>query len=136
MQILLQEMFRILKKGGKIIMSDGMLLRRPKDLYERRLLEKLYLGWKLKGGNTIQEIIESFTKVGFKNVKFINKTRAIKKNINTIYIRGLIAYPFLKMLRFFRLISQVELENAYAPLNQKKTYEKGLFGYGMFYAEK
>lgn len=133
---LLKEMHRVLKKGGKILMSDGFLLRHPKNNQEIESLKKFYLGWKLNGGNSKDEILGAFKKSGFKNVRFIDKTESIKKNVNQIFLRGVILYLFLRILRSFKLISQTELEHTFAVINQKRLVEAGIMGYGIFYAEK
>ena len=133
---LLREMYKVLKKGGKILISDGILLRQPKNNQEQKLLEKFYLGWKLNRLNTGSEIIKALKKTGFKKIKFISKTESVKRNLNQIYLRGIIFYPILKILRFFKLISQVELENTFATICQKKLFETDIMGYGIFYAQK
>lgn len=133
---LFNEMYRILKTGGKIFMSDGILLRHPKDNDEQKLFKEWCSGWKLNGLNTIDEIIYAFRKAEFKNIEFIDKTESIKRSSNQIYLGGMIGRPFLKVLRIFRLISLIELKNVNAIINQKSLFEKGIMGYGIFYAEK
>ena len=117
-------------------MIDGVLLRHAKNTTEKELLYKFSFGWKLQGLNTVDEIIEGFKGAGFRGVSFVDRTDAIRKNASAIQYRGFLAYPLLKALHFFKLISKVELENVYATFSQKKMHEVGLFGYGIFSAEK
>lgn len=135
-EILLKEMRRILKPGGKIVISDGIFPRQPKSPDEQRLFRKFFSGWKLSGGNTAREIIESLRRGGFKNIRFIDKTAAVKKTGDFIYRRGLISYPLLKILRFFRLISQIAEDSAVSTIIQKELINQGLLGYGVFSAER
>lgn len=133
---LFKEMFRILKKGGKFFMSDGILLRYPENDEEKEIVDKFFLGWRLSGGNVPEEILKALRKCGFKNARYINKTEQIKKNKNLIYWRGAIAHPILRLFGFFGLVSDVQSEHGYATINQKKLIDRGIMGYGIFYAEK
>ncbi len=133
---LLGEMHRILKKGGKIVMIDGFLYRHPKNAEEKRLLERMYRGWKLNGGVTVSEITEQFIKAGFNKVTFIDKTEAIGKSATYLYIIGLIGYPVVKLLNFFGVISDVVFENVLPIIHQRKLQKLGIMGHGIFYAEK
>jgi len=131
-----KEMYRILKRGGKIHISDGILLRQPKNEKEKRMLREWYSGWGLMGINTKDEIIYGFRKIGFKNINFIDKTEAIKKNVWQIYIFGFLGLNALRILRLFGKRKSIELDHARACMNQKKLVDIGLMGYGIFTAEK
>ena len=129
------EMYRILKSDGKIIMSDGLLLRRSLNEYEEKLADDMQYGFKMRGWNTPEEIIAAFEKSGFKNVQYIDRTTCIRKSVKDIYRLSILASP-LCALRYMGLISRVETEQLLAGNAQKKMYKIGLFGYGIFIAEK
>ena len=132
----LREAYRILKKGGKILISDHALTRKPASIKEKGLLDMLCMGFKLFGVSNKEEILGAFKKVGFKNIKDINRTNLIQKSINPIYIKGVYGMPILRFLRFFGLVSRVELENSYAVLAQKGMYDRNLMEYFTIVAEK
>jgi cyclopropane fatty-acyl-phospholipid synthase-like methyltransferase len=136
MELVLKEMHRILKKGGKIVMIDGVLFRHAKNAQEKELLKRMYQGWKLNGGLTVLEITEQFKKAGFKRVSFIDKTDAIKRSAFYLYVIGLIGYPAVKVLNFFGVISDVVFENVLPVIHQRKLQKLGIMGHGIFYAEK
>lgn len=133
---LFKEMYRILKKNGTLIMIDGVLLRKPSNKYEEKLAQGFIRGWRLSGGYTKDEIIDFFKKAGFKNVKFINKTDNIKKNLNKVYLMGRFLYLLLKPLKSIKAVPEIEFENTITMINQKKLVEIGILGHGMFYAKK
>ena len=129
------EMFRILKPGGKLVISDGVLLRKPKDQEEEKLAKAFCDGFKMAGWNTVEEIIFTLGSVGFINIHHIDKTEAVKKSIIDIWQTSHRVSPFL-LLRYIGLVSKTEVENLLATYSQKKMYDRGLVGYGIFVAEK
>lgn len=133
---LFKEMHRLLKNGGKLLMSDGICLRRAQTDEERKMLEKFCCGFKLSGVSMPEEIIAALEKNGFKNIKYINKTEQIKRNKNILYWRAKLAHPLLQLLGRLKLVAKVQSEHGYAPIFQKELIEKGIMGYGIFYAEK
>lgn len=134
--LLLSEMKRILRPGGRIVMSDGVFLREPNGNVEHALAQKMCKGYRLCGWITVQEVVSAFERVGFRNITFIDKTSFVRDTVRLIYRIGkVMAFPLL-VLRAARLISKPEFENLYALYAQKHLYERGVFGYGTFCAEK
>lgn len=136
LKVIFGEMHRILKKGGKIVIVDGVLNRYPKNKEEKKLLQEFFHGWKLSGGLTAPEIIGYFKEAGFKNIGFIDKTEAIRKSASHLYSIALVGYPFLKLLNFLGVISDVVFDNVYPAIHQKKLQDLGIMGHGVIYAEK
>lgn len=134
-EFLFKEIFRILKPGGKFVISDGVYLRKPANKFEIKISADYCNGFKLLDMMTPSEIIESLKRAGFNNIKMIDKTKEIKKSVDYIDFRSKLVQP-LKFLKYLNLVSQTEEENLLATLNQKKMYEIGLFGYAMFVSEK
>ncbi|MBI2106173.1 class I SAM-dependent methyltransferase [Candidatus Woesearchaeota archaeon] len=133
---LFREMYRILKKDGKLIIIDGVLLRKPSNKYEEELAQGFLIGWRLNGGYTRDELVIFLKKAGFKDVGFVDKTNNIRKNINKVHLMGKFLYFLLKPLSIFNLVPEIEFENTITMINQKKLVEIGILGHGIFYAKK
>jgi cyclopropane fatty-acyl-phospholipid synthase-like methyltransferase len=134
-QRLYREMYRILKRGGKIAISDGVILRQPQTKKERLLLNNFQQGYALEGMCTPYEIILALSQVGFKNIKATNFTKQIARSVREIYTIGIMTLP-LYLLKILRLASSFESGNYQALFSQKKMYDLGLFGYYTFVADK
>lgn len=134
--VLFREMHRLLKKGGKLIMSDGFAYHHPQNDSERKWLNDFCRGWHVNTLSTPEEITMALEQAGFKNIRFIDKTAAALKSSRQVYRIGLYAYPITKILQLLRFTSRLVPDNIYAGLAQKKMFDAGLMGYGIFSAEK
>ncbi len=133
---LYQEMFRILKPGGRMLVSDGVILHHLKNKYEEKISNQFLQGFKMSGWNTPEEIINALQKAGFINARYIDKTKEIGKSVNDLWRKGIIYAPGGYVLNFLGIISKTERENLFAMKSQKSMYKKGLLGYGIFIADK
>ena len=134
-QPLYKEMYRMLKPGGKMVVSDGILLRKPSDDREWTLANDFCKGFKMLGWNTPEEITSHLQKAGFENIQFIDKTRQIARSVVDIWKRSKLVSPF-RILKYVGLVAQSEVENLFATRSQKLMYDFGPFGYGVFVANK
>ena len=122
-----QEMMRLLKPDGKLVIIDFSHPRPPQNNFEKKMVDWFCLGFKLPRWQLRKDYEKALFEKGFKNVIFFDKTAAIKKTVNQIYLKTLILAPFFGFLRLLRLISRVEFENGFATYAQKKLYDIGLF---------
>lgn len=131
-----REMYRLLKQGGKLVMSDGILLRQPRNKQEQKWLDNFSKGWHVDTLCTVDEITSAFREAGFKNINFIDRTTLARKGSNQIYKIRLYAYPVVKLLQLLRLTSHLVADNIYASISQKRMFDAGMMGHGTFSADK
>lgn len=74
---LAQEVFRVLKPKGKIVISDTFLEREPINENEKRVLTSLQKGWYLPSILTTEELESIWKEAGFLNIYFENHTQNI-----------------------------------------------------------
>lgn len=129
------EMHRILKPKGKIVMLDGVFLRHPANDYEQKLAKDFCRGFRLAAMSTPEEIISQIKEAGFSKINFVNKTDVIKPSVLDLFSKGR-KVSFFRFFKYLGIVSQVEVDNLLATESQMEMYNRGLFGYGIFYAEK
>ena len=132
---LYKEMYRILKPGGKLLILDGIFLRNPKNIKEEKLAKDFCRGFRLAAMSTPEQIISQLGANGFKNINFVDKSLEIKPSVDDIHKKGLLVSPF-SYLKYIGLVTQIEADNLLAFRTQKEMYDIGLYGYGVFVAEK
>lgn len=133
---LLTEMHRLLTPGGRIVMSDGILRRRPTDAVERQLVGDCAGGYFLSGWNTADEVQAVFRNAGFHELEFIDQTQAIAKSVLDVDRRRRLAGLVLRFLHRLGLASDEEQLLLQATSAQRSAYELGLIGYGIFTGRK
>jgi len=74
--------------------------------------------------------------VGFRNIKFWDKTEEVRPSSKILYRRTSLLHPFAKILYKFGLVSTLVFKNGPAGIAQFKLIQTGVCGYGVFYAEK
>lgn len=131
----LKEAFRVLKRGGRLVVADGFL-KRSLNASESKLYKDFLIGLALPNLSKFEEFGQWMQEAGFKSVKSFDKTKAIEKSSRALYQRCLVAYPFFKLAHLIGLVSDIVMKNGPAGIAQYKMVKSGLTGYGVFYGEK
>ncbi len=117
----LKEVYRILKPGGKLMITDGYCQRLPKTSMEKGLVKRFCEGWKLEEMMQYQQMTKEIIKVGFKDVSVEEKTEMVKKSFGWMRVIILISKPLL----FIKVIG----DNVASLRAGIEGVESGLFGY-------
>jgi tocopherol O-methyltransferase len=133
---LYRELFRILKKGGVLYISDGVLLRHPTTQKDKKILSEWFDAWALPGGCTAEEVKNFLNDVGFSFIEVLDKTGAIKRDVKRLGVLGKLFYYPVRLLTSLGLLSPAGLANTIAAKAQEAAYANKLFGYAVFTAHK
>jgi cyclopropane fatty-acyl-phospholipid synthase-like methyltransferase len=132
----LMEAFRLLKKSGKIIVADGFLKRDAENDKEKQMIKDFIDGLALPNVDKIDQFRKSLEEVGFKNIKFWDKTREVSPSSKKLYNMCRIGYPIAKITEKLKITPELLVKNNLAGIVQHKAVKIGLGGYGVFYGEK
>jgi len=97
----LQETYRILKNGGKLIIADFFLTKPYTKLnkIQKWLVDRWLFGWRLADLWTAKELKYYAEKIGFKNIEIIDITKNILPSSREIFKRGYQGYLVDKYLK-------------------------------------
>lgn len=132
----LKESYRLLKKGGRIIVADGFQSKSPMSESEKALLKRSFKGW---GVNSLEIDIafhEFLKEQKFKCIKEQDVTSLIFKSSKRLFLLSFPAFIIHFAERLLRKRGDVEQGNVTAAFNQFISLKKGLWKYKVFYAEK
>ncbi|XOU94911.1 MAG: SAM-dependent methyltransferase [Candidatus Kerfeldbacteria bacterium] len=131
-----REMYRILKKGATLLISDSALFRQATGKQELKWVKNFCNGWAMTDYSTINDIVISLKKAQFKNIRIIDRTKLVSRNINQIYWIGIWSYPLLKIKQLLGHLPKIVLGNNLAAVTQKKLVNADLAGYFSIIAHK
>ncbi|MCI5143929.1 MAG: methyltransferase domain-containing protein [Candidatus Electrothrix sp. AR3] len=132
----LQEAYRLLKKGGRLIIADGFQAKHSLTQKETTLLKKSFSGWGVDALEHNALFHDSLKELNFKNINEQDATSLIYRSSRILFIvsfPGFIVHLFERMLKKRGAIEQ---KNIASTFHQFLSLRKGLWKYKIFYAEK
>ena len=130
------ESYRVLKKGGKIVVADGFLSHKINNQVEKGLMDKWLQGWRVNILMQPEEFKRNLENVGFRNIRWHDITDNVMPSSKLLYYHSFPAYFFGKIAEFLGLRNKIQTGNIIAAHYQYKALKKKLWRYLIFYAEK
>jgi len=130
-----REAFRLLKPGGRLVVSDGFLarpLRGREGVAYRRLLD----GFALDGLADVQEFGAVLRTTGFVSIECHDKRAAIMRSAHIIERLSGIGVVVCALLCLLRLAPRTWLRHGLAGLSQRPLFADGALTYCVFVATK
>lgn len=132
----LQEAFRVLKKGGRLIVADFF---KTKDLNEKEdeAVKAWAHGWAVNDFATAESFHQQLTETGFYNIEIQDATEAIMPSAKRLYRSYFIGKPAAFIYRLFKnKVTSLAKNNVETAYQQYKTLKKGLWKYQLVKAVK
>jgi cyclopropane fatty-acyl-phospholipid synthase-like methyltransferase len=133
---LLAEAFRVLRRGGRVIVGDGFLQRPPLGDLERGDYARFTAGLVLPEVALLSEFTRAMRTAGFRNVRSWDKTRAALPSARRLFARCLAAYPFARLAERLGVTPPLLSANVDAGIVQYRMIRRGLIGYQVVCGEK
>jgi tocopherol O-methyltransferase len=133
------EAFRVLKTGGRLVVIDAFLKRAAKSAKEDADLTAFYRGWRVPSLVTAGEFEGHLRSAGFELITYTDLTGGTIPTAKIIYNMTLPLYPLGILLSRLNPSADNLLGHIKASLSQINLgpYNKdGIISYGMFCAEK
>jgi cyclopropane fatty-acyl-phospholipid synthase-like methyltransferase len=134
--LFIQEAWRVLEKGGRIVVADFFLDKKPGSAMEKKYINTWIDGWAIPNLSSVEEFKKDLEQTGFKNVSCINVTKNILPSSKRMYYYSIFTFPFAKVMQFLGLRTKTEMKNSMAAYYQYAALKRELWTYGIFYAEK
>lgn len=131
------EAFRVLKPGGRLVLSDGFRLRRPFATQDDEVLLGQFLtGWALPDLSTPDELTRPAKEAGFEDVLFEDVSKRAEPSMHRLYEISRRSLPLARLLGALRLLPPVAVQCNEGGYNQYLAYQRGLCGYAFLSATK
>ncbi|MGH8497426.1 MAG: SAM-dependent methyltransferase [Methylococcales bacterium] len=131
-----KEAYRLLKKGGRLVIADGFAKRREFTDDEWKLIVICLNGWSVPNLATPDEMKGYARDSGFTSIVYQDISNHTLRSAKHMYGTALINYPLQKISRLLRLRTEVQNANYLAGFYQYHLLKSGVSGYGIISAIK
>lgn len=132
----INEAFRLLKKGGRLIMADFF---KRNDLNEKdnTVVKRWANGWAINDFATQEKFHQQLIEAEFKNIEFIDISEAIMPSAKRLYRSYFVGFPAAKLYQLFnKKATSLGRNNVDTAYLQYRTLKRGLWKYLIVKAEK
>ena len=135
-QAFIEEAYRVLKPGGRIMVADFFQFKEELDEDEAWRMQTWLDGWALPHLASVTSFEEGLKRAGFRDVKSEDITANVERSSRRIWKASLIILPISKPLELIGLRTARQTANVLAARHQYTTLKEKLWGYSVFTAVK
>ncbi|MEM1255613.1 MAG: methyltransferase domain-containing protein [Cyanobacteria bacterium P01_H01_bin.21] len=135
-QMFLQEAYRILKPGGRLIIEDCYLFNRTYSDSDKKLLQTWFSNLFTPKLPTSEQFINWAEESGFRQITLENISSYVAPSYERIKRMLVLGYPLAAILRALRLYSDMQYRYTCGMRAQQKAFQKGLWFVGLCLAHK
>lgn len=133
----IKEAYRLLKAGGRIVLSDYFKIEYIQSEKDKINIQKWLNGWAISDIETPEKFTKMMEEVGFKNIKVIDMSKEIMPSVKRMYYSFFPGGLYSIIYNFFKpSVSRFAKSHFWTAYYQYKTLKKGLWNYKIIYGEK
>lgn len=135
-QDFVKEAYRVLRKGGQIVVADGFALKDDFTPEEWGYIQAFLDGCVVPNLATVDVFKGAMESCQFQDIAYTDITKEVMPSSEVLYRKSLLTYPVEIMLRWLKIRTASQTANYYAANSQYQIFKQGLCGYGIFNAIK
>ncbi len=133
-QDFIDEAFRVLKPGGRLILADFFATKKPFNEEEQKLMDDWLSGWSVKAVAYTPDFHSGLETVGFSDIDYQDATENVRRSAKELYDYSMVVKKISETATLGR--TERQDANVRAVHCQYPALEKGLWSYGIFLARK
>ncbi len=133
-QDFINEAFRLLKPGGRLILADFFATKDDFNAEEQKLMDDWLSGWSVKSLAYTPDFHSGLQAAGFSDVDYQNATDNVRPSAKELYQYSVAVQKASETATFGR--TERQDGNVRAVYCQYPALEEGLWSYGIFLAQK
>lgn len=132
----LEEAFRVLKPGGRIVVEDYLRCRASEEAGDERLIERWLRGWAIPHLPT-REVFEGWARgAGFEGIEVEDLSPRVRRSLRRLHTYAIGTYPLVRMRYALGYRSEAEQANFESARLQWRAFRRGLWYVSLFAASK
>jgi len=132
----IREAFRVLKKGGRLVVCDGFLMQREVADEDWPAMVDCLDGWAVPNLCLRNEFEQLLSEQGFASIKYDDITEQTLPSADYMYKVAKRLEPVQKISQWLGLRSETQTANFKVGLAQQHLFQNKLVEYGIFTAQK
>lgn len=131
-----KEAYRILKPGGRLVMTDGIRKDRNFPEEDEALLRSWLAGWCCPDLDTWEEHLSQIRDAGFGRSQMEDLGAFVQPSLGKLYTKSRQALPLGRLLYWLKIRNKISHNNLLSAVRQYEAFKKGLWTYGLILAIK
>ena len=125
----LNEAFRVLRPGGRLVMADYFRRSRSWSVDEEKYFHLAVDGSAVHDLDTPDEFFNSMQEVGFREISFEDRTDQIERSLRKLYHFSLLTLPIAWVSHHLGLMSKTLVDGSYSNYWQYEACRRKLVPY-------
>lgn len=130
------EMARVLRPGGRLVIAEYLRFTRPLEPKNERLIHRWLSGWAIPDIETGDELRAALEAAGFENVEVRDITNGVAPSLRRLFRVSVALYPIAAAMKALHLRSAVQHGNVVGAIDQWRSLKRKLWFYGLVTATK
>ncbi len=130
-----KEMYRILKPGGRLLVADGVTIKKHMNAMEEDLMHKFTYGWAVSHWHSLDTHITEMQRAGFSQPSHEYYSDKTLPSVKRLYYLSLFGIPLYRFLHFIGILPAIRVENAQSCKYQWLARQGGLWGHAMWWGK-
>lgn len=132
-----EEMYRLLRPGGRLVIADYIRQQRPLNTASEQLLDSWLDGWAIADLGTREEHVGWAKQAGFSAVSLEDGSHYTRRSLRRLYRLSLLGIPSNYLLHnLLKLRTRTQSRNVQSARDQWHSFTQGDWFYGLISARK